>query len=99
MEQKIKRGFSCERLAKSRPYLAKPPTLKFSTLDSAKIDYNRFLAAIAAVKIGRSFRAVMGNKGRTPLARIIALGAFNLDNLGPKVGKCLSGKRARKDPR
>ena len=51
------------------------------------------------MKIGCCLFAVMGDEWRTPLARIIALGAFDLDDLCPKIGQCLSGKRARKDPR
>jgi len=51
------------------------------------------------MKIGRAFFAVVPDKGRTPLPCIVALGAFYLDDFGAEIGKGLTGKRARKDPR
>jgi hypothetical protein len=65
----------------------------------AEIDHNGFLAAIAAVEIGSGVLTIVVDKRRAPLAGIIALRAFHLNDLGPQVGQCLTGQRARKDPR
>ena len=65
----------------------------------AEINHHRFLATIAAMEIGRSLFAIVVHKGGTPLARVIPLGAFDLDDFSTKIRKRLTGKRARKDPR
>ena len=69
------------------------------TFRGAEIDGDGFLATVAAVEIGGGLLAFMLDEGRTPATGVIALGRFDLDDLGTQIGQRLPDPGACEDAR
>ena len=65
----------------------------------AEIDDDRLFSTVTTVKIRSTAFAVMVNKWRAPLARIIASWGLYLNHVSPKIGQRLTGPRASQNTR
>ena len=64
-----------------------------------EIGDDRAFAAVAGVEIGGRTLAFRFDERRSPGARLVALRALDLDDVGAKIGERLAGRRARQHAR